>query len=148
MPFYSLFIGPSQTPFPASITHAGQIPDGSQSLYFRKLWAVEKKPFVTASQSPASASWVCGGRACKEAWTGWEPRLNADVSPESLWLLGCTGEAQLYQQSPTAPCVGRPASTGAAEWSAGQRGLGVELEDNGVSFSSRRRASFLWTLFS
>lgn len=105
MPLYSLFIGPSQTPFPASITQAGQIPDGSQSLYFRKMWAVEKKPFVTASQSPASASWVCWGRAYKEAWTGWEPRLNADVSPESLWLPGCTAVKLSCINRAPRPCV-------------------------------------------
>ena len=96
---------PLSNPFSGKHNPSWANPWWEPVIDFRKMWAVEKKLFVTASQSPASASWVCGGRAYKEAWTGWEPCLNADVSPESLWLPGCTAVKLSCINRAPRPCV-------------------------------------------
>lgn len=62
--------------------------------------------------------------------------------PLSLWLLGCAAvKLSCINRAPRPRVSGDLPLQG--QRSAGQRGLGVELEDNGVSLSSRRGALFL-----
>ena len=143
MPLYSLFIGPSHTLSPASITQAGQIPDGSQPLYCRKMWAVEKKPVCNNISKPCLCQLSVGGRAYKEAWTGWEPCLMQTCPLSHCGSWGGQRWSSAVSTEPRDPCVRWPDSAGTAE--CGAKGPGCGTEDNGVSLSSRTGASFLWT---
>lgn len=111
---------------------------GASHFTSEKCELLKRSPFATTSQSPASASWACGGRAYKAVWTGWEPCLMQTCPLSLCGSWGAQRWSSAVSTEPWDPLVGRPASAGTVECGAKGPGCGTgrqrcepQLQDRG-----------------
>ena len=141
MPLYSS--APLNTPS-GKDNPAGQIPQGSQSLYFRKMWAAERSPLNQHHKAMPLLGKCLGEGFIGELW-GWVGAMFEWRS--APWVSVAPGVhscgAQLHQQRHGTLCVGlQPASAGAAGCGAKGPGHGIwrwgcepQLQDKVLHFS-------------